>query len=84
MTDSQLLLSLFYGFQYMKQCLSVSFASKDGWVLAFSDRHVGYCLLGRLSHTHTHTHIHILYIYRRTKLYAHMGVTREFVTSMRH
>jgi hypothetical protein len=46
----------------MKQCLSVSVASKDGWVLVFSDRHCGLLPVASLI-THTHTDIHIKHIY---------------------
>ena len=71
----------------MKECLSVSFASKDGWVLAFSDRHCGLLPVGSLI-TQTHTHNKYIYIYicihRCTQLYVHIGVTREFVMSMRY
>ena len=52
----------------MKECLSVSFASKDGWVLAFSDRHCGLLPVGSLI-TQTHTHNKYIYIY----IYVYIG-----------
>jgi hypothetical protein len=84
MNDLQLLLYLFYGFQYTKECLSVSFASKDGWGLMFSDRHCGLLLSGHLLHTHTINTFIYIYIYRGTQLQGQMGVTKEFFMSMRH
>jgi len=82
MIDLQLLLSLCYRLKYMKECFSVSFASKNGWVLMFADRHCGLLPIGSLiTHTHTHTHkyiymyIHLYSVYWRTQIYAHMGVT---------